>query len=243
MPFSGVCVREADSSPMDVFGLWYSEMLQATGAHMREPSAMVLATCDVQNRPSARVVLLKKYGEAGFEFVTNFNSRKGREIADNPQVALVFDWRHIGRQVRVEGLATLMDASESDAYHASRSRESKISAWCSQQSAVLESRKLLLEQFERERQRFDGQEIPRPTGGVLELSRTWWSFGRMERTGFIPESNTAAEIVAHGAVLIYTHSGLCVLHLAQATPNRGSIVEFYRFSRNLLGGLVPLAGY
>ncbi|WP_041651589.1 pyridoxamine 5'-phosphate oxidase [Anaplasma centrale] len=167
---------------MDIFGLWYSEMLQAAAeGHVHEPSAMVLATCDAQNRPSARVVLLKKYGEAGFEFVTNFDSRKGREIANNPQVALVFDWRYIGKQVRVEGVATLVDTHESDTYHASRSRESKISAWCSKQSTILESRELLLEQFEREQQRFEGQEIPRPEhwGGIRVIPRVveFWEDG------------------------------------------------------------------
>ncbi|MCU7611346.1 pyridoxamine 5'-phosphate oxidase [Anaplasma capra] len=181
MPFSGACVQKASSSPMDVFSAWYSEMLQATESHMGEPAAMVLATCDVQGKPSARVVLLKKYGKLGFEFFTNFESRKGKEIAGNPNVALVFDWRHMGRQVRVEGSAVPLSASESDAYHASRSRESRIGALCSKQSMVLNSREELLAQFNCMLREFEGKEIPRPEywGGIRVVPRMveFWEEG------------------------------------------------------------------
>ena len=153
------------SVPMKIFEEWHGEMLETGG--IREPSAMVLTTCE-NNRPSARVVLLKGYSEAGFEFFTNFQSRKGRELQNNPFVSLVFDWRTVNRQVRVEGIAGLMTPAESDKYHASRSRDSQISAWCSKQSMVLESREKLLEEFEIAKKKFEGKEVPRPEhwGGV-----------------------------------------------------------------------------
>ncbi|MGN7679005.1 MAG: pyridoxamine 5'-phosphate oxidase [Anaplasma sp.] len=161
-------VRNTIGDPMDVFDLWYSEMLISVMGSLKDPAAMTLATCSEQGVPSARVVLLKRYDRGGFEFFTNLKSRKGREIAANPLVALVFDWRYIGRQVRVEGTATFLSASESDAYYASRPRESRIGAWCSKQSMVLEDRNELLMQFESMTRRFEGQDVPRPEfwGGI-----------------------------------------------------------------------------
>ena len=159
-------MQESIDHPIITFGKWYEEMLKVGG--IREPSAMVLSTCNTENRPSSRVVLLKKYSDGGFEFFTNFNSRKGREIAANPYVSLVFDWRSIYRQVRVEGMAEFMDDWESDAYHDTRSRESQISVWCSQQSTIIPDREEFFRKFELAKQQFEGKEVPRPKhwGGI-----------------------------------------------------------------------------
>ncbi|MDB1135369.1 pyridoxamine 5'-phosphate oxidase [Candidatus Anaplasma sp. TIGMIC] len=166
--------------PMIIFGSWYEEMLQVEG--IKEPAAMVLATCDIESRPSARVVLLKKYSDAGFEFVTNLESRKAQEMAASPYVALVFDWRFMQRQVRVEGVASFVSSAESDAYHASRPRDSQLSAWCSKQSRVLEDRGKFLAEVEIMRQKFEGRDIPRPQywGGirVVPHAMEFWTDGK-----------------------------------------------------------------
>ncbi|WP_081264061.1 pyridoxamine 5'-phosphate oxidase [Anaplasma phagocytophilum] len=176
----GLRVDTCSGDPMSIFGLWYEEVLRVKS--VREPSAMVLATCDSENRPSARVVLLKRYSDAGFEFYTNLESRKAREIALNPCVSLVFDWRHIYKQVRVEGIAEFMDVSESDAYFASRSRESQIGAWCSRQSMILEDRDVLLSKIELMEREYEGREIPRPKfwGGIRVVPNVieFWMDGK-----------------------------------------------------------------
>ena len=172
-------MEKSFDDPVEIFSSWYGEMLNAGG--VREPTAMILATCDTEKRPSARIVLLKKHSQQGFEFYTNLGSRKGREIAENPRVALVFDWQVIHKQVRVEGMAELMDSAMSDAYYASRSRESQLSGLCSKQSAVLHDREELLQEIELASQKFAGREIPRPEywGGILVVPHTieFWSEG------------------------------------------------------------------
>ncbi|CAN7940075.1 unnamed protein product, partial [Ixodes pacificus] len=146
--------------PVDIFDLWYKKVVQT--AHYSEPSAMVLATCDENGHPSARVVLLKRYSKKGFEFFTNYQSKKGKEIVANPAVALVFDWRHVSRQVRIEGVAEFLTSEESDAYYFSRPRASQISAWCCKQSNILENRDDLLVQIRVTEERFAGRQVPRP---------------------------------------------------------------------------------
>lgn len=129
-----------------------------------EPTAMTLATVGRDGRPAARTVLLKGYDERGFVFYTNFNSRKGQQLAGNPQAALLFHWKHIreGVQVKVEGTVEPVSAGEADAYFASRPRGSQIGAWASLQSQPLASR----EQFDLRvadvEQRYAGIDVPRP---------------------------------------------------------------------------------
>ena len=137
---------------------------QATAAGDPEPTAMTLATVGKNGRPSARTVLLKACDERGFVFYTNFESRKGRQLAANPQAALLFHWKTLrsGVQVKVEGTVEPVSAAEADAYFASRPRDSQIGAWASQQSRTLESREVLEERIAEFERKFAGADVPRP---------------------------------------------------------------------------------
>ncbi len=126
-----------DRDPMKQFDRWLS---QAIAAQVPEPTAMTLATVDSRGRPAGRVVLLKEAGAAGFVFFTNYDSRKGREIACHPYAALTFMWKELERQVRIEGTVEKVSAQDSDAYFATRPLGSRIGAWASPQSDVLPSR-------------------------------------------------------------------------------------------------------
>ena len=149
-----------EHDPIKLFNLWYEEMLKVP---CKEPTAMVLATCSKDLKPSARVVLLKQYSNQGFVFFTNVNSRKGQEIKNNPYVALVFDWRHISKQVRIEGKIEMLPDEDSDKYYASRSRGSQIGAWCSNQSSILENREHFIDSIESMTKKFSDKPIPRPS--------------------------------------------------------------------------------
>lgn len=129
-----------------------------------EPTAMTLATADAEGRPAARTVLLKGFDADGFVFYTNFNSRKGQQLAGNPQAALLFHWKHIrdGVQVKIEGTVEPVSAAEADAYFASRPRGSQIGAWASLQSQPLASRELFERRIAEFEARFDGLDVPRP---------------------------------------------------------------------------------
>jgi pyridoxamine 5'-phosphate oxidase len=129
--------READRDPMKQFGVW---MAEAILARVPEPTAMSLATADTRGRPSARIVLLKGVDPRGFVFFTNYDSRKGRELAQNPQAALTFLWKELERQVRIEGTVEKVTPDESRAYYATRPLGSRIGAWASPQSDAIESR-------------------------------------------------------------------------------------------------------
>jgi pyridoxamine 5'-phosphate oxidase len=133
-------------------------------AATREPdaTAMALATADPAGAPSVRMVLLKAADTAGFVFFTNYESRKAAELAANPRAALCFYWPAIGVQVRVEGEVERVTAAESEAYFASRPRESQLGAWASRQSRPLASAEALRDEFERTLARFSGQPVPRP---------------------------------------------------------------------------------
>ena len=143
------------------------------------PNAMTLSTVDKNNAPSSRIVLCKYFvADPGYiVFFTNYNSRKGEEIKDNPEVSLVFHWDNIGRQLRIKGIAVYSPSSESDEYFASRNRGSQISAWGSNQSQPVESRSELIKQMNDKLDEFDSsgtrneKEIPRPPhwGGI----RVW----------------------------------------------------------------------
>jgi pyridoxamine 5'-phosphate oxidase len=134
-------------------------------ANERESSdatAVALATVDAGGRPTARMVLLKQIDQRGFVFYTNYESRKGLELAVNPQAALCFHWPALGRQVRVEGPVEKVTVAESDAYFASRSRGSQIGSWTSNQSAPLTSRAELVARYLSLQARYAGRRVPRP---------------------------------------------------------------------------------
>ncbi len=145
--------------PLVLFRAWFEEALQAESV---DPNAMVLATADASGRPSARVMLLKDYGGQGFVFFTNYESRKGHELTENPWAALVFWWAILERQVRVEGRVEKVSAEVSDAYFQTRPRESQLGAWASPQSQVIADRAMLEQRVAELAARFDGQEVPRP---------------------------------------------------------------------------------
>ena len=135
---------------------------RAAETGLREPTAVVLATANGEGRPSARTVLLKGVDERGFVFYTNANSRKGRELRENPWAALVFFWQTVFEQVQVEGSVEPVSDEESDAYWATRRRESCIGAWASDQSAPLASRGELNTRYAEYERRFAGRDVSRP---------------------------------------------------------------------------------
>ncbi len=129
-----------------------------------EPTAMTVATVGRDGRPAARTVLLKGFDERGFVFYTNFSSRKGRQLAANPQAALLFHWRHLreGVQVKIEGTVEPVSAEEADAYFASRPRGSQIGAWASLQSQPLASREQFDQRYADVEKQYEGAPVPRP---------------------------------------------------------------------------------
>lgn len=147
------------TDPFELFGRWYAE---ATEHELNDPNAMTLATATGDGRPSARMVLLKGWDETGFIFFTNRASRKGQEIDSNPHAHLLFHWKSLRRQVRIDGRVTEVAAAEADAYYASRPRESRIGAWASRQSETLESKAAFLADIARTTARFPVGDIPRP---------------------------------------------------------------------------------
>jgi pyridoxamine 5'-phosphate oxidase len=133
--------EHAEANPIHQFGRWWDE---ATKSELPEVNAMTLATADESGVPSARVVLLKGYDERGFVFYTNYDSRKGRELAGNPRAALLFFWPELERQVRIEGLVEQVAPEESDTYYRSRPLTSRIGAWASPQSEPIPSKAWLM---------------------------------------------------------------------------------------------------
>lgn len=157
---------EANANPIAQFENWWDEAVESK---LPEPNAMTLATCNAEGKPSARIVLLKGFDNEGFRFFTNYHSRKGNEIEDCHAVALVFLWKELERQVRIEGFARKLDEKESDEYFRSRPKESQIGAWSSPQSKVIESRELLEKNVMMNNEKFKDREIPRPEnwGGYI----------------------------------------------------------------------------
>ena len=149
-----------DRDPLRQFAAWYDA---AVAAGVPEPEAMTLSTATADGRPSARVVLLRGFDARGFCFFSNYDSRKGRELAANPHAALTFHWPDLERQVRIEGMVERTTAAESDAYFHSRPSTSRIGAWTSPQSAVIADRAALEALFARFRAEHpDDATIPRP---------------------------------------------------------------------------------
>ena len=147
----------------------YKRLVLVTGAEPMDMNAMTLATVDKQGRPSARIVLLKGLDERGFVFYTNYESRKGRELSENPNAALVFYWPGQERQVCVAGAVTKVSKEESESYFNSRPRGSRIGAWASKQSSVVADRRELEKRWAEHEDRFANQEVPLPPfwGGFL----------------------------------------------------------------------------
>lgn len=146
------------SDPLILFDAWY----EAAWASERDANAMSCATTDTDGAPSVRVVLLKERDEAGFIFYTNFESRKGLEIDANPRACLLFHWKSLRRQVRIDGSVEPVSDANADAYFAARPRDSQVAAWASRQSEVLPERFELERRFAHFELKFAGQPVPRP---------------------------------------------------------------------------------
>ncbi|MBP8823094.1 MAG: pyridoxamine 5'-phosphate oxidase [Flavobacteriales bacterium] len=156
---------EAGMDPVRLFMAWLDEAQQQG---LPDHNAMVLSTVGSLSL-SSRVVLLRQVDGRGFSFFTNYNSRKAMDLERDPRASLLFHWPTLERQVRVEGRAERLPVEESDAYFASRPRESRVGAWCSDQSRMVEDRSAIEERFKRWSERFEGMEVPRPDhwGGLL----------------------------------------------------------------------------
>lgn len=147
------------NDPFRLFNEWFAE---ARAAEVNDPEAMALATADAAGQPSVRMVLLKDHGPDGFVFYTNGESAKAGQMATNPQAALLFHWKSLRRQVRLEGAVQLATDAEADAYFATRGRDSQLGAWASDQSRPLDSRATFEQRFEDVKKRFEGHDVPRP---------------------------------------------------------------------------------
>lgn len=160
-------IDQVEKEPIAQFRAWFKEALSA---ELPEPNAMILATINADQRPAARVVLLKGFDEHGFTFFTNYNSRKGEELDQHPAAALVFNWLELQRQIRIEGSVEKLSAEESTEYFQSRPKGSQIGAWASPQSDVIADRSILQENVEKLREEYADQDVlPRPDhwGGYL----------------------------------------------------------------------------
>jgi pyridoxamine 5'-phosphate oxidase len=145
--------------PFALFDAWFAE---AKAAEPNDAEAMALATATSDGHPSVRMVLLKGHGPQGFDFYTNFDSRKGSDLASNGRAALLFHWKSLRRQIRIEGAIEPLPAEAADAYFATRSRDSQLGAWASDQSRPLADRETFEARYEAMRERFDGGDVPRP---------------------------------------------------------------------------------
>lgn len=176
-------LEEADvaSNPIDQFTRWWND---AVASQIDEVNAMTLATVNATGVPAARIVLLKGYNPEGFIFFTNYESDKGKNLAHNPNAALVFFWKELERQIRIEGTVQKVSAEESDRYFNSRPASSRIGAWASPQSAVIENRLVIEQNVERYSSIFANDSIERPDhwGGyiVKPISIEFWQ-GRSSR--------------------------------------------------------------
>ena len=148
-------------NPFKQFATWFEE---ARSFDLLEPNAMSLCTVDKEGQPSVRTVLLKYFDETGFVFFTNHGSKKADDIKVNPQVAILFPWLALERQVRISGMATKVSFIEASRYFASRPRGSKLGAWVSDQSQIVSNRQLLQDKFIQLKDRFLGKDVPMPKG-------------------------------------------------------------------------------
>lgn len=175
MPFSE---NSINPDPFVQFGIWYEKRMTDTSVY---PDAVSLSTSTSGGHVSSRIVLLKEFSEAGFVFYTNYNSRKGQQLSENPFAAMLFYWPESGRQVRIEGRVIKVSPEESDTYFASRPRESRLGAWASEQSTVIPDRDFLESRIDYFARQFHNKQVPRPAhwGGfrLVPLMFEFWQEG------------------------------------------------------------------
>jgi pyridoxamine 5'-phosphate oxidase len=157
---------EVSENPIEQFELWWRDAIKS---ELPEVNAMTLATASADGLPSARIVLLKGFYESGFQFYTNYESFKGKQLMENPRACLVFFWKELERQIRITGLVEKLSKENSDGYFKSRPAGSRIGAWASPQSEVIESSEWLVKQANQYETKFADNNIPRPPhwGGYL----------------------------------------------------------------------------
>ena len=147
------------TTPFPIFDSWFAE---AQVSEPNDPNAMAVATVGADGQPSVRMVLLKGHDERGFVFYTNLEGRKATELFAHPKAALLFHWKSLRRQIRIEGPVSTVTDAEADAYFASRARDSQLGAWASDQSRQIDSRETFEARFEAEKARFEGGDVTRP---------------------------------------------------------------------------------
>jgi len=178
---AGLRRHDLDPDPIRQFQKWFQQAVEAGAV---EPSAMTLATAAPGGVPSTRIVLLKGIDERGFVFYTNYESRKGKDLATNPQAAVVFFWAELERQVSVIGITNKLSREESEAYFKTRPRGARLGAWASRQSEVITNREALEQRFQEFEQKYPGDNIPLPSywgGYVLGPQRIEFWQGRPNR--------------------------------------------------------------
>ncbi|MCO1336315.1 pyridoxamine 5'-phosphate oxidase [Microbulbifer sp. OS29] len=175
---SGLRRSELKPTPLEQLRKWLSEAVEAG---LADPNAMCLATVNTDGQPAQRIVLLKGVDERGFTFYTNLQSDKARDMAENPQVSLLFPWHSLERQIIVYGKVAPVSREQAKAYFQSRPLDSQLAAWASRQSQSLSSREELQHQFEQEKSRFAGKDVPLPEfwGGycVVPSAVEFWQGG------------------------------------------------------------------
>ena len=189
------CFLELEN-PIDLFAEWFNE---AKKTEINDPNAVAVATSDKNNIPSVRMVLLKGFSNEGFVFYTNLESKKSMDIKENPNSSMCFHWKTILRQVRITGKIKLVSDSEADNYYNSRAYESRIGAWASKQSSILENRKLLYNNIESFKKKYpDDKNVPRPnnwSGWILNPNEIeFWLDGENrihERLKYLKNKNNS----------------------------------------------------
>ena len=149
----------SNKKPIELFNEWYEE---AKKSEINDPNAMNLASISKDGKPNSRIVLLKSYDERGFVFYTNSNSKKGKSISSNTNIALNFHWKSLNRQIRIEGEVSIISQTQADEYYDSRPVGSRIGAWASLQSEELSDRKKLIDRVQKFERKFTNNDIPRP---------------------------------------------------------------------------------